>query len=282
MTNSKELFNDLVSRVNLNEEKTEIQSIIYLLLENKFGFTRTDVLSGKLIQTIDQAELSEYIERINNQEPIQYILGEVFFFGRPFKVNPAVLIPRPETELLIHEIKKSRIGNIHSIRILDIGTGSGCIAISLALEIKNAIVTATDISSTALTCAKHNAMLLKAQVQFIEHDILKEGLTESFDLIVSNPPYISIEEKNSMKPNVLEFEPHLALFAPENDPLIFYRKIIEKSRNALSINGSLWFEINEHFGKEVLDLMETYDFASVKIIKDFDGKERIVTGRKSV
>ncbi len=282
MTNSKELFNDLVSRVNLNEEKTEIQSIIYLLLENKFGFTRTDILSGKLIQTIDQPEMTKCIERINNQEPIQYILGEAFFFGRPFKVNPAVLIPRPETELLIHEIKKSKIGNVDPIRILDIGTGSGCIAISLALEIKNVTVTATDVSSTALDCAKENTMLLNAHVQFIEHDILNEELTEKFDLIVSNPPYISIEEKNSMKPNVLEYEPHLALFAPDNDPLIFYRKIIGKCKNALSINGSLWFEINEHFGKEVLDLMEAYDFASVKVIKDFDGKERIVTGRKSV
>lgn len=281
MTNSKELLNDLISRVTLNEEKAEIQSIIYLLLENKFGLTKTDVLSGKLIHTVNQPELNLCIERINNQEPIQYILKEAFFFGRSFKVNPAVLIPRPETELLIHEIIQSRIGNTNPIRILDIGTGSGCIAISLALEIKNATVIASDISPTALDCAKENAMLHKASVHFIEHDILNAELTEAFNLIISNPPYIAIEEKSTMKPNVLEFEPHLALFAPKNDPLAFYKSIIQKSKNALSTNGSLWFEINEHFGKEVMGLMKASNFADVKIIKDIDGKERIVNGRKS-
>ncbi len=279
MTNSKELFNELVGRITLDEEKAEIQGIVYLLLENKLGFTRTEILSDKLIHHADQSALNLCIERINNQEPIQYILGEAFFYGRLFKVNPAVLIPRPETELLIHEIKKLRIGKVDPIRILDIGTGSGCIAISLALEIKNATVTATDVSSTALDCAKENAILLIAPVHFIKHDILKEELSETFDLIVSNPPYISFEEKSSMKPNVLEFEPHVALFAHESDPLIFYKKIIEKSKKSLSTHGSLWFEINENFGKEVMDLLKTYGFVDAQIIKDFDGKERIVTGQ---
>ncbi|MBP9924923.1 MAG: peptide chain release factor N(5)-glutamine methyltransferase [Cyclobacteriaceae bacterium] len=280
MTNSKELFNELVGRITLDEEKAEIQSIIYLLLENKFGLTRTEILFDKLIHNADQSALNLCIERINNHEPIQYILGEAFFYGRLFKVNPAVLIPRPETELLIHEIKNIRTGKIDPIRILDIGTGSGCIAISLALEIKNATITATDVSSTALEYAKENARLLKSPVRFIEHDILKEELTESFDLIVSNPPYISFEEKNSMKPNVLKFEPHVALFASEADPLLFYKKIIEKSKKSLSIHGSLWFEINEHFGKEVMGLLKAHGFVDIQIIKDFDGKERMVTGHK--
>ena len=278
MTNSKELLNDLISRVTLNEEKAEIQSIIYLLLENKFGLTKTDVLSGKLIHTVNQPELNLCIERINNQEPIQYILKEAFFFGRFFKVNPAVLIPRPETELLIHEIIQSRIGNTNPIRILDIGTGSGCIAISLALEIKNATVTASDISPTALDCATENAMLHKAPIHFIEHDILNAELTEAFDLIISNPPYIAIEEKSTMKPNVLEFEPHLALFAPENDPLIFYRKIIEKSKNALLANGSLWFEINENYSINVCEILKARGFENVNVIQDMSGKERVVWG----
>jgi release factor glutamine methyltransferase len=279
MTNSKDLFNELVGRITLDEKKAEIQSIIYLLLENKLGLTRTEILSDKLIDNADQSALNLCIERINNHEPIQYILGEAFFYGRLFKVNPAVLIPRPETELLVREIisyEQKMKGDL--MRILDIGTGSGCIAISLALEIKNATVLATDVSPTALNCAKENSLLLGASVRFIDHDILKEALTESFDLIVSNPPYISFEEKPSMKPNVLKFEPHLALFASEADPLLFYKKIIEKSKKSLSAHGSLWFEINEHFGQEVMGLLKAHGFVDIQIIKDLDGKERIVSG----
>ncbi|MBK8290295.1 MAG: peptide chain release factor N(5)-glutamine methyltransferase [Flammeovirgaceae bacterium] len=279
MTNSKDLFNELVGRITLDEKKAEIQSVIYLLLENKLGLTRTEILSDKLIDNADQSALNLCIERINNHEPIQYILGEAFFYGRLFKVNPAVLIPRPETELLVREIisyEQKMKGDL--MRILDIGTGSGCIAISLALEIKNATVLATDVSPTALNCAKENSILLGASVRFIDHDILKEALTESFDLIVSNPPYISFEEKPSMKPNVLKFEPHLALFASEADPLLFYKKIIEKSKKSLSAHGSLWFEINEHFGQEAMGLLKAHGFVDIQIIKDLDGKERIVSG----
>jgi release factor glutamine methyltransferase len=276
MTNSKELFNDLLRRITLNEDKGEIQSIIYLILENKFGLSKTDVLSEKKINTVDHTHLDSIISRLNQDEPIQYILGSANFFGRSFGVNFSALIPRPETELLVDEIKSFTKSIKTPIRILDIGTGSGCIAISLALEIPNSIVTAIDISNDALICAKQNALALGGNVNFIELDIINEELTDQFDLIVSNPPYISAEEKKSMKPNVLAYEPHLALFAPLNDPLIFYRTIATKCKKNLTPNGSLWFEINEHFGEEIRNLLEVQGFKDVQILKDLDGKDRMI------
>ena len=275
MTNSKELFNDLLSRITLNEDKAEIQSIVYLILENKFGLSKTDVLSGKEINTLHQGDLDSIIFRINKHEPVQYILGSANFFGRSFSVNPSVLIPRPETELLVEEIKMFAQSIKIPIRILDIGTGSGCIAISLALEIPNSLATAIDISNDALSCAKQNAAALKAIVTFKELDILTHDLTDQYDLIVSNPPYISVEEKESMNQNVLAYEPHLALFASQHDQLIFYRTIAKLKKN-LTPQGSLWLEINERFGNEVCALMEEQGFNHVQILKDLDGKDRMV------
>ncbi len=276
MTNSKELFNDLLNRITLNEDKAEIQSIVYLILETKFGLSKTDVQSGKEIYTPDQSLLDSITSRINKNEPIQYILGSANFFGRTFGVNSSVLIPRPETELLVDEIKLFTQPIKTPIRILDIGTGSGCIAISLALEIPNALVTAVDVSVDALSCAKQNAAALKATINFKELDILNQELTGQYDLIVSNPPYISVDEKKSMKQNVLAYEPHLALFAPQNDPLIFYRTIASRCKKNLTSQGSLWFEINEHFGKEVCELVEEQGFKNIKILKDLDGKDRMI------
>jgi release factor glutamine methyltransferase len=281
MTNSKELFNDLLRRITLNEDKGEIQSIIYLILENKFGLSKTDVLSEKKINTVDPTLLDSIIYRLNQDEPIQYILGSANFFGRSFGVNSSVLIPRPETELLVEEIKNFTKSIKTPIRILDIGTGSGCIAISLALEIPKSLITSIDIDNDALICAKQNAFALGADVNFIELDILNQELTDQFDLIVSNPPYISAEEKKSMKQNVLAYEPHLALFAPLNDPLIFYRTIATKCKKNLTPNGSLWFEINEHFGEEIRNLLEAQGFKDVQILKDFDGKDRMIKALNS-
>jgi release factor glutamine methyltransferase len=281
MTNSKELFNDLLKRIALNEDKDEIQSIIYLILENKFGLSKTDVLSEKKINTVDPTLLNSIIYRLNQDEPIQYILGSANFFGRSFGVNSSVLIPRPETELLVEEIKSFTKSIKTPIRILDIGTGSGCIATSLALEIQNSVVSAIDISVDALICAKQNALALGADVNFIELDILNQELTDQFDLIVSNPPYISAEEKKGMKQNVLAYEPHLALFAPLNDPLIFYRTIASKCKKNLTPNGSLWFEINEHFGEEISNLLEGQGFKDVRILKDLDGKDRMIKALNS-
>jgi len=282
MTNSKELFNDLVSRITLKEDKSEIQSIVYLLLEKKLRLTKTEILAGKEIPIVEKAAFNTSITKINEHTPVQYILGEAEFFGRTFKVNSSVLIPRPETELLVNEIICTYLTPVSNpIRILDIGTGSGCIAITLALEIPRAIVHATDISKEAIITAMHNAESISASVRFHEHDILNEEISSgSFDLIVSNPPYIAEKEKTEMKQNVLMYEPHIALFAPVNDSLAFYKAIASKSKTVLSPGGSVWVEINEHFGNEVADIFKEQDYHSIRIINDLDNKQRIVTARR--
>lgn len=278
MTNSKELFTKLVNRVTVPYSSAEIQSIIYLLFEKKLGLSRTDILAGKTLE-ISPGEFDPYILRINQHEPIQYILGEARFYRSVFKVNSSVLIPRPETELLVDEICRFARQDIPPKKILDVGTGSGCIAISLALELPETSVHALDISERALTCAAENAAHLEAQVSFSKVDILMEDMPDMYDLIVSNPPYITAAEKQVMNKNVLEFEPHQALFAPGTDPLIFYRAIGEKARKSLSSGGSLWFEINEHYGVELKILMEVLGYQQVQIIKDLDNKDRILKAR---
>jgi release factor glutamine methyltransferase len=276
MTNSKELFSEVVKHISLPEPKAEIESIVYLLFEKKWRLTRTDILAEKQT-TITWMDVDPYIHRINTHEPIQYILGQADFYGRPFLVNPSVLIPRQETELLVQEIINHTKSRKAPLTILDIGTGSGCIAISLALEL-NCNVTALDVSLPSLTVARENAARLKASVNFSKTDILKEQLPEKYDIIVSNPPYISLAEKQSMKRNVLDYEPHTALFPVGVDTLIFYRVIAKQAQTALKSGGSLWFEINEHYAKEICEIMKASGFESVTVLKDWSGKDRVVWG----
>lgn len=277
MTNSKELFSEVVKRISLPEEKAEIESIAYLLLEKKWKLSRTDILAEKITPVLWR-NVEPYIARINTHEPIQYILGEADFFGRVFQVTPEVLIPRPETELLVQEIIR-HVKSIDQPALLDIGTGSGCIAISLALETR-CTMHAVDVRVAALQVAAQNATRLQANVKFYELDILKERLDKKFDLIVSNPPYISQQEKHHMKPNVLNYEPHTALFALGDDPLLFYRAITRQAQHALNRGGSLWFEINEHYAKEICEIMKTSGFENATVVKDWDGKERVVWGNR--
>ena len=277
MTNSKELFSEVVRRINLPEAKAEIESIALLLLEKKWNINRTDILAQKPIQ-LEWNEIDSYIQRINTHEPIQYILGETDFYGRSFRVNSSVLIPRPETELLVQEIIHHSKPGANPLAMLDIGTGSGCIAISLALELK-CTMKAIDVSSVALAVARENATRLKANVHFMESDILSDPLTEKFDVIVSNPPYISQHEKQRIKSNVLKYEPHTALFPAGDDPLLFYRVIAAQAKDTLNPNGSLWFEINEHHGKEICEIMYSAGFGTVELLKDWSGKDRVVWGK---
>jgi release factor glutamine methyltransferase len=277
MTNSKELFQDLVSKVTLPADRGEIQSLIYLLLEKKLHLTKTDILSGKSITIPIPQELYIAIQRINQHEPIQYILGTAQFYGRWFQVNTSVLIPRPETELLVNEVIKRAKSSQNNLQILDIGTGSGCIAITLALEIPESKVTAMDISEGALACANQNADHMHAAIRLQKSDILKDEIETKFDIIVSNPPYIAMDEKVSMNRNVLEHEPHLALFAPEQDPLAFYKAIAHKSKSALAPSGVVWVEINQRYGNEVKNIFEIQGFKHTQIIKDLDSKDRILT-----
>ncbi len=273
MTNSKELFHDLVSKVSLPESKEEIHSIIYLLLESQLGWDRTDIMSEKKVD-LSPTYFDQFINRINKHEPVQYILGEAEFYGRKFTVNPSVLIPRPETELLIHEVITVAI---KSPRILDVGTGSGCIAITLALEISNSKVIGIDISEDALKVAGENAVKNKANVDFKLKNILQPlSDIDNLDILVSNPPYITESEKSMMKRNVVEHEPSIALFVSDEDPLLFYRAIARQGLVLLKRDGLLLTEINEMFGNETVNLLSALGYHSVEIVKDMDGKNRIV------
>jgi len=273
-TNSKAVFQEIKSQLTLDDPE-EVQAIALALMEKYFGLTLTDILSEKEIET---KNFSEIIERLNQQEPLQYILGEAEFYGRKFFVNPSVLIPRPETELLVREVLNTKL---KAPRILDIGTGSGCIAITLNLEIPNSKVYAIDLNQNSLDTAKVNSKKLEADVSFLLHDFLKDSpKLDPVDLIVSNPPYVRNSEKMLMKSNVLNYEPHQALFVSDQDPLIFYNAIASKSKTLLNSSGKVFVEINEKFGNEVRDLFESNGFSEVKIVRDLDGKDRIVAAHK--
>lgn len=281
MNNSKLLFHDFVKAITLPESREEIQGIAYLVFEDLLGLSRSQILAEKTITVSpsDEAKLREAVRRINQHEPVQYVLGEAYFFGRKFKVSPAVLIPRPETEELVRMIIDSIPATTEGLKILDIGTGSGCIPVTLALEMSGSVVYASDVSVAALAVAKDNATKLNARVTFMEHDILKEALTlRALDVVVSNPPYIAPEEQRDMKSNVVDHEPHLALFTPGDDPLIFYRTIVSKAKTALKIGGLLCMEINERYGEAVGELFAEAGYKDIQIIKDLSGKDRIVRG----
>lgn len=277
MDNTKELFNELFEKLTI-EDVNERKSIVYWLLEHYLNVSRTDVLLNKKVaeKTIDWESI---IRRLNANEPIQYVISETEFFGRKFITSPGVLIPRPETEELVQIVLDDK-ALPQNATILDIGTGSGCIAISLAAELKNAHVFAFDISGTALRIGKKNAALNKVKVQFVKQDILNPDFHQGVDVIVSNPPYVTNAEAAKMKANVLDFEPHLALFVENERPLIFYEAICEYAQKNLAENGKLFFEINEYLGKETAECVKSYGFKDVQIIKDINGKERFIVAAR--
>jgi release factor glutamine methyltransferase len=279
MKNSKTLFGELVHKIKISECRDEIESLVYLILEHVTGLSRTEIFSEKKIDLNDtqSEQLNNIIDKINQHHPVQYIVGEAEFYGRKFKVDPSVLIPRPETEELVrHTLEALPSGKL---RILDIGTGSGCIPITLKLERIQDEIYGCDISNHALDIARENAVLLMANVHFFNLDILTmQPALENLDAVVSNPPYVLVQEKTTMHENVLHHEPHLALFVPDDDPLLFYKAIAEKAALILRPKGFLITEINERFGKEVSELFSSVGFQAVEIIKDISGKERFVKG----
>jgi len=261
---------------------TEIESFFHLLSERILKMKRVDisqnlyaVVSGKKYDKFQNA-----IDRIKNYEPIQYILGDTEFYGLVFKVNPSVLIPRPETEELVDWIIKDSKDK-QNINILDIGTGSGCIAISLAKNLPNAKVYALDVSEGALKVATQNAIDNDVEVEFIEADILDWDFDNTqFDVIVSNPPYVRELEKEMMSANVLDHEPHLALFVENDDALLFYRNITEISKTILKPNGQLYFEINESLGESTKELLVNNDFNTIELKRDIFDKDRMIKAIK--
>ncbi len=271
IANSKTVFQEIQSRL-AQDDAAELQAMALVIMEKYYDLTLTDILSEK---DVVQHDFSDLINRINQHEPLQYIFGEADFFGRMFNVNPSVLIPRPETELLIEEVLKDQP---KGVRILDVGTGSGCLAITLKLEIPDSKVYAIDVSEMALKTAEENAKKLKAYVEFIHADFLAANLDlPPFDILISNPPYVRQTEKDSMNENVLNFEPHLALFVPDNKPLLFYKAIAQKGKGLLIPGGKILVEINSLFGEEVKHVFEQGGYRSVETIKDLDGKDRIIT-----
>jgi release factor glutamine methyltransferase len=269
-------------------EEQEIESFFYIILEKLHGLKRIDLALNP--QTVmDGAHLKQWkniVSELKKQRPVQYILGETTFYGLLFLVNENTLIPRPETEELVELIIESTNYELRNtkLKVLDIGTGSGCIAISLAKHLPTSEVYAIDVSEEALVTAKKNAELNKVAIDFISTNILDvvtlsavAGLDKQFDIIVSNPPYVRNLEKDEIKPNVLEYEPHLALFVDDIDPLLFYRKIAELAIKNLNPNGKLYFEINQYLGKETIKLLEDFGFRNVELKKDIYGNDRIIS-----
>ncbi|MEZ4779624.1 MAG: peptide chain release factor N(5)-glutamine methyltransferase [Flavobacteriaceae bacterium] len=258
---------------------SEINSFFFLITENEFGYSKSKTLLylDEPLSLEKNIQFYEYLKRLKTQEPIQYILGETQFYGLPFNVTPDTLIPRPETEELVDWIVSEFLHKKTELKLLDIGTGSGCIAISLAKSSPNATVSALDISKEALQVASRNAKANKVKVNFIESDILKvESLPEMYDVIVSNPPYVRNSEKKQMQKNVLDFEPSSALFVEDNNPLVFYSKIAALASKHLNPNGLLFFEINEYLSKELIQLLEKEHFTNIELKKDFYGKDRML------
>ena len=287
----------------------EAQAIVRTVLDVKYGMTLTDIICGKVneISADEERKLEEIIIRLQKGEPVQYVLGEADFAGRPFHVEPGVLIPRPETAELCQWIEKDMIeksivssgdssedspedssGNSPQAtddarRILDICTGSGCIAITLGLNIPNSEVTGWDISEDALRIAQGNVEMLKARNVRIEYQdaLALPKAAEAADLIVSNPPYICEKEKADMEKNVLEHEPSLALFVPDEDPLKFYRAIAEYASSALKSEGALYFEINPIYEKETREMLQELDFKDIETKEDAFGKKRMMRAKST-
>lgn len=259
----------------------EVSALSRIVCCDLLGQAPTDYYLGKdiVLSSKKEQELEDILQRLSRFEPLQYIEGRTLFLGREFWVAPGVLIPRPETEELVELMLKEIPADA---RILDVGTGSGCIAISLAKELPDALVTAWDVSREALSVARVNARKLQANVRFVECDVLacqvdKAGL---YDVIVSNPPYVTEAEKADMEPNVLQWEPSLALFVPDDDPLRFYRRIAVLGRDMLADGGRLYFEINRAYGREMVEMLRTMGYVGVRVEKDLSQNDRFVIAEK--
>ena len=259
----------------------EVSALSRIVCCDLLGQAPTDYYLGKdiVLSPKKEQELEDILQRLSRFEPLQYIEGRTLFLGREFWVAPGVLIPRPETEELVELMLKEIPADA---RILDVGTGSGCIAISLAKELPDALVTAWDVSPEALSVARANARKLQANVRFVECDVLACQVDEVglYDVIVSNPPYVTEAEKADMEPNVLQWEPSLALFVPDDDPLRFYRRIAVLGRDMLADGGRLYFEINRAYGREMVEMLRTMGYVGVRVEKDLSQNDRFVIAEK--
>ena len=286
MITIKDVFEDY-KQLNKVYETKEIQAITLLAISEISGLSKASIKAfpERELSNEQTQKLKNTLTQLQTGEPIQYILGITEFYGLPFKVNPSVLIPRPETEELVEwilSVAGTRLpvaGSQFTGNILDIGTGSGCIAISLKKNLPQTQVSAIDISEGALQTAKENAELNEVEVSFIKTDILiinSEIKLPKSEIIISNPPYVTLDDKKQMHTNVTNFEPHTALFVPEHDPLIFYKAIADFALLNLTPNGLLFFEINERYGQETVKLLKDKGFISTELRKDMSGRDRMI------
>ena len=276
----KDLKKDFKTKLAITYPNEEILSIFKILCKQYMNMSPTKLLlAGEELINNKQIDMfSKAIIKLLSEEPIQYILETTSFYGLEFICSPSALIPRPETEELVDWIVKSET---NEIKILDIGTGTGCISVSLANR-NGFVVDALDVSSSALELAKQNAKKNQVDINFIEADIFEYISDKQYDLIVSNPPYIRNLEKKKMQNNVLNFEPQLALFVEDDDPLVFYNSILQFANSNLYEKGSVYFEINENFSKEMESLLYSYGFTEIELKKDSFGKNRFIRGLKSL
>jgi release factor glutamine methyltransferase len=275
---------DLITFFRAELKGLYTESEINILMDYCFEvFSGIRFSQAKVSQaTISESQLLKFnfaIKDLKKHVPVQYVVGKAHFYGSVFNVRPSVLIPRPETEELVDLIIKENKG-ITDLSIIDIGTGSGCIAVSLKKNLQDAKVSALDISAAALEVATENAMLNNVEIEFIQRDILNEDLSngQKFDVIVSNPPYVCRSEHSEMEKNVLDYEPHLALFVEDDDPLLFYRAITESAVRHGRAGARIYFEINQAFGQETADLMKEKGFENIELLKDINNKNRILRG----
>ncbi len=282
MPSIKEVFSLFKSQLSLLYDSNEAESIAKLTLNEVTGFSTARIKAFPEIELTPQQAASTFqiLSELKTGKPIQYILGHTEFYGLPFKVNTSVLIPRPETEELVEwVISAVSIEKRESRNLLDIGTGSGCIAISLKNHLPDFDVTAMDISPEALQTAKENAELNKTAINFLEADILNpvpSTFFPKFEIIISNPPYVTQQDKSLMHKNVTDFEPHKALFVPENKPLLFYSVIADFALAHLKPGGLLFFEINEAYGEQLIVLLQNRGFSNIELKKDLSGRDRMI------
>ena len=260
-----------LSEIN-NFSRREVASFAYLSIEKILGYSKSDCIihSNQELTNDNIISFENIISDLKQNIPIQYILGEAHFYDLKFKVNSSTLIPRGETEELVQYIL------LHDfISVLEIGTGSGCIAVSIAKN-SNSKITAIDNSLEALEIAKSNAILNSVKINFVLSDVFNFSETKKYDLIVSNPPYVLESEKKIMDKNVLDYEPHNALFVSNNDPLVYYKEIAKIATNNLNKNGLLFFEINEKYSKQIIELLSNLNFVDIELKKDINGRDRII------
>ena len=278
MATAKPLYERLSKNITAYPPE-EAREMAFMMLDHYFGLRKTDVLTDKpLPPNRTEPDWFKILERLNRQEPIQHVIGTTIFCGLEFEVSPAVLIPRPETEDLVRLIMHDFADRTTDVPIVDIGTGSGCIAITLARFLPQSVVTGWDVSEEALALARRNAQHLNADAQFAIQDILNVPVDFSrrFDVVVSNPPYVTRSEAAGMDRNVIDYEPGLALFVEDSDPLVFYKAVADFCVRHLTKDGACYVEINERFGEATRQVFAEHGFGTIQVYKDIHGKDRSI------